>query len=118
VGRSAFNTALIFCPCKFMEGGGQEERPLFLLTLGTSDAWVKLGRGKNELTCFASYLTQYHTVRVLHPSKIDVGWVGVRCHPTRLFTQSGVGCPPDTRPYFGRVSGTGRVDPYYPINYP
>jgi hypothetical protein len=25
----------------------------------------------------------------LHSSKIEVGWAGVRCHPTRLFTQSG-----------------------------
>jgi hypothetical protein len=56
--------------------------------------------------------------RVLHPSKIEVGWVGVRCHPTQLFKQSGVGWTPDTRPYFGRVSGTGRVDAYCPVNYP
>jgi hypothetical protein len=56
-------------------------------------------------------------IRALHPSKIEVGWVGVRCDPTRLFKQSGVGWTPDTRPYFGRVSGTGRVDAYCPVNY-
>jgi hypothetical protein len=37
-------TELIFCLWR-VEGAWQEERPLFLLTVGTSDA-----RGKNELT--------------------------------------------------------------------
>jgi hypothetical protein len=48
-------------------------------------------------------------IRGLHPSKIEVGWAGV----DQTFQTV-------TRPYFGRVLGTGRVKvkAYYPVNYP
>jgi hypothetical protein len=80
---------------------------------------IMISANVEECAVFCFFMYDYADQGIaLHPSKIEVGWVGVRCHPTRLFNQSGVGCPPDTRPCFGRVSGTGRVDTYYPAKYP